>query len=465
MEKAAAGIAGALLEWFPHPGRAVLFVGKGNNAGDALVVGRILRRSGWVLETDPTCSFAELGPLPKRKLSELAAVRNPTVAGSGPLLLIDGLLGSGASGKLKAEIKKATIRLNNRRLEEGGITIAVDVPTGLDAETGVVQKNAVQADYTITLGRVKPGLLTDGATNHVGRLALIPLAELEPHLPEVKSPAEILCTPASVPGLLPPRSFDTHKGQMGRIALWAGSHELTGAGRLASAAALRAGGGLVTLFSEEAALPILRAACPPEVMVHGVESAQFEAFDVLGIGPGLGRQHDSQILDLIEHYPKPMVIDADAINALATQPERLGRAAGPRVLTPHPGEMARIDPQNNRARPDWVRDFAEFNRGKVLLLKGARTVVAAAGQPLAYNPTGGPGMASGGMGDVLTGVLTALLGQGLEPFDAARVSAWICGRAAELAMQQGGESAQSVVASDVIAHLGAAFRAWQRLGF
>jgi len=465
METAASGIARALLEWFPNPGRAVLFVGKGNNAGDALVVGRILRRGGWQVDVDPAYSFVDLGPLAKRKLSELAAARNPTVAPSGPLLLIDGLLGSGATGKLKPEIKKVATRLNQCRLEEAGIAIAIDVPTGLDAETGATQKHAVQADYTITLGRVKPGLLADAATNHVGRLALIPLAELEPHLPPVKSPSDLLCTPTALPGILPPRPFDSHKGQMGRIALWAGSPELTGAGRLASAAALRAGGGLVSLFSVAAALPTLLAACLPEVMVHGVEGAKLDDFDVLGIGPGLGRQHDQQILDLIEHFPKPMVIDADAINALATQPDRLSRAAGPRLLTPHPGEMGRIDPQNNRARPDWARDFAEFNRGKVLLLKGARTIVAMAGEPLSYNPTGGPAMASGGMGDVLTGVLTALIGQGLQPFDAARVGAWVCGRAAELAMQEGGESAQSVIATDVITHLGGAFRAWQRQGF
>jgi hydroxyethylthiazole kinase-like uncharacterized protein yjeF len=255
---------------------------------------------------------------------------------------------------------------------------------------------------------------------------------------------------------------------------------------------LRAGGGLVTLFVKEEVYPVLAAACPPEVMVRCVadyREALDESLDVLAIGPGLGRGteagadaspgdgHRRQVLDLIARWPKPMVVDADALNLLATYLGVLENCAGPRLLTPHPGEMARLmpPPVPASARAELARTFAG-RHGVTLLLKGARTVIAESGQPLLYNSTGTPGMGTGGMGDVLTGVTAALAaldsgarsasrgGGGVTLRQAAALGAWTCGRAAELALSGGtpGHSEESLLPTDLLDHLGAAFRQLRR---
>ena len=178
--------------------------------------------------------------------------------------------------------------------------------------------------------------------------------------------------------------------------------------------------------------------------------------DVLAIGPGLGTGRAEEVLELIGRAPQPMIVDADALNILAAHPDALARCAGPRLLTPHPGEMARLDPASaTRPRGETVADFtARFPA--TLLLKGARTLIGERGRALSYNTTGNPGMATGGMGDVLTGVCAALAGQGLALYDAARLGAWLCGRAAELAVFSGTESEESLSATHVIARLGEA---------
>jgi NAD(P)H-hydrate epimerase len=186
------------------------------------------------------------------------------------------------------------------------------------------------------------------------------------------------------------------------------------------------------------------------------EALADQSIDVWGVGPGLGRESRAEILKLIEHAHAPIVIDADALNILAEDMQALGRSTGPRLLTPHPGEMKRLWPDARGPRSEIAMKFCE-NFTATLLFKGSRTIVAQAGQPLSYNTTGNPGMATGGMGDVLTGVCAALIAQKLSPYAAARLGAWLCGRAAELAIFRGAASEESLLPSDVLAHLGAAF--------
>jgi NAD(P)H-hydrate epimerase len=180
--------------------------------------------------------------------------------------------------------------------------------------------------------------------------------------------------------------------------------------------------------------------------------------DVLAVGPGIGRERDAEIIRLIPEATIPAVIDADAINALAANPEILARCNAPRVLTPHPGEMARLDPDSeSRNRRDTAEAFTR-RLPCTLLLKGARTIVAENGHPLSYNTTGTPGMAKGGNGDVLTGVIAALFAQGLSSYDAARLGAWLCGRASEMAISHGGETEETLTPSRALDFLGAALR-------
>jgi NAD(P)H-hydrate epimerase len=340
---------------------------------------------------------------------------------------------------------------------QGAFSIAIDIPSGLEATTGQVFDPCVQADLTVTLGFPKTGLLADSATDHVGRLAVVSLRGVLAS----EGNAASVATASSLRSYLPIRNFDTHKGNYGRIGIVAGSPGYLGAGRLCSSAAVHAGGGLVTLYALPETYERFSLLTIPEVMVQRVESYDqvlMERHDVLAIGPGLGRDHDQAICDLVEKAPIPCVVDADALNAVSQDMTLLNRCAGPRLLTPHPGEMERLDSQMGRSRRLWAEEFV--NRyPATLLLKGARTIVVEKGSSVSFNATGNPGMGSGGMGDVLTGVTAALIGSGRSPRDAAILGAWLCGRAAEIAIFNGADSQESLTASSVIDDLGAAFSA------
>jgi len=191
--------------------------------------------------------------------------------------------------------------------------------------------------------------------------------------------------------------------------------------------------------------------------VRSYETLRKEPIDVWALGPGLGLEPGADILELIAQTPKPMVIDADGLNILSRDMSKLWQSAGPRLLTPHPGEMKRLSAREASSRAEQsLRFCAEYPA--TLLLKGSRTIVAQRDQPCSYNTTGTPGMATGGMGDVLTGVCAALIAQKLSLYDAARVGAWVCGRAAEIAISRGEQSEQSLLPTDVLANLGRAFR-------
>ena len=229
---------------------------------------------------------------------------------------------------------------------------------------------------------------------------------------------------------------------------------------MASQGALRAGAGLVEVFVPEEIYEIVAGAAFMEAMVKPVTSYRHllkEKIDVWAVGPGLGKSRAPEMLDLIEKIKQPIVLDADGLNIVSEKVSVLCRCKGERLLTPHPGEMKRLFPDDQESRAKTATKFC--GRFPVtLLLKGSRTIVAEGGRPLSYNTTGDPGMATGGMGDVLTGVCAGLLGQGLSPYDAARVGAWLCGRAAEMAIFNGNQSEQSLLPRDVLKHLGDAFK-------
>ncbi len=456
MERAGEQIARAVRQFFPSPGTAEIFYGKGHNGGDALVAARHLAQSGWQINLHtPEKDREKLTELTRQKLAALKLADQSFAPD--PHIVLDGLLGIGARLPLHAELREWTRAINDLRQNESASVVAIDIPTGLDADTGEADPDCVVADFTLAIGRAKKGLVADGATNFVGRLALLPLAELA-----CASEGDELATAAQLSPLLPPRKFESHKNSFGHIAILAGSLGFTGAAALCSEGALRAGAGLVTLFVREEIQPTLTAITSPEIMVRPIESYAAileEKFDVLAIGPGLGHAHAEEILHLIEKCKQPMIVDADALNAIARSEKMdlLLRCAAPRLLTPHPGEMARLFSIGTRTRREIVCDFVE-KFPITLLLKGARTIIGERGKPLSYNTTGTPGMATGGMGDVLTGVCAALVGQKLSLFDAARLGAWLCGRAAELAIHNGTESEQSLAAMDVPRHIGQAFK-------
>jgi ADP-dependent NAD(P)H-hydrate dehydratase / NAD(P)H-hydrate epimerase len=462
MEVAGGAVAEVLMRSHSLPGICHVFFGKGNNGGDALVAGRVLASRGWTIVLHPAADEDALGSMAATQLAALRAVAAPPRSPSGqstPVAVIDGLLGIGASGAPRGRTADL-IRAVNAMGARGARVVAVDVPSGLDPATGVPSDPVVCAGVTVTMGCVKTGLLADTATGCVGEIEVVALEGVSCS----GGDAWRVAVPELLARFLPPRPFDTHKGHWGRIGLVAGSPGYTGAARLCSSAAVRAGAGLVTLCVPADIWPVLAASCAPEVMVRPVRSPEeclHLPLDVLAVGPGLGRERDREVLALVRDFPGPCVVDADALNALAGDLGILRKAAGPRLLTPHPGEMERLDPQRGRTRRQWASDFATTHTCH-LILKGARSIACDPDGNGIFNTTGNPGMASGGMGDVLTGTAAALCAQTHGGISAAAALAmWICGKAADLALQKA-QSHESLCAGDVCAKLGAAFQSLGR---
>jgi hydroxyethylthiazole kinase-like uncharacterized protein yjeF len=348
---------------------------------------------------------------------------------------------------------------------------------GLDGDTGETDADCVVADFTVTVGFAKQGLLADRAIDLVGRLEVVPLSELAaasvgeavsfPSLNRGKltaSPTDgaavraQVATAESLRGLLPRRKFSAYKNQFGRVGIVADRRGLTGAAILCASGALRGGAGLVELFVTEEIYPIVAASAPPEAMVKPIASYAklLRRRSTSGLSdPGLGRR--------TRRRSRVHRAGDAADGPRRRRPQyRIGpfpilrQPAGPRLLTPHPGEMSRLfAPKGSRASKR--RHVSAPSFPVTLLLKGSRTIVSEHGRAASYNTTGTPGMATGGMGDVLTGVCAALIAQKLTPYDVARLGAWVCGRAAEIAIFNGSASEESLLPTDVLANLGAAF--------
>lgn len=459
MDRAGAGVAAAVRQFFPRAGRAIVFVGKGHNGGDALVAAARLKKAGWEIDLRLVFPEEDCAELTRKKLKALNEVErgNPeSFRGDLALIVLDGLLGLGAKHLLREPVRTAAQEINRLRREQSAFVFAIDLPTGLDGDTGDADPDCVVANCTITIGFVKHGLVIDSAIDYVGRLEIVALSDLV----IAPSPAnDLVATAHSLRALLPRRKFSAYKNEFGRIGVIAGSPGFIGAALMTTEGALRGGAGLVELFVPRDIYSIVAAAAPAEAMVKAVRSYRDlleEKIDVWAIGPGLGKAETKDLLKVIERATAPMVVDADGLNILAGEAELLKRCAGPRLLTPHPGEMKRLFDSGKMSRAGTAKNFTELFP-VTLLLKGARTIIAERGRPLTYNSTGNPGMATGGMGDVLTGVCAALIGQGLSLYDAARIGAWSCGRAAEIAIFEEGESEQSLLPRDVLANLGCAF--------
>ena len=465
MEEAGLQIARAVRQFFPRPGVCVAVFGKGNNGGDALVAARHLAGWGWDVRLVAAFPEPQWGPLPQRKFATAIDCRRAEIAEldfikGEPLVILDGLLGIGASGALREPVSDITCAINRRRSGGNAVVFALDLPTGLDADTGAADPACIVADHTLTIGFAKQGLVADSALNFVGRLSVLPLRELGKRLGGSRADA-VVATPDTLATLLPRRAFGTHKGDCGRVGIIAGSPGYLGAAVLCSAACVRAGAGLVTLYAPAQTADALAIKVTPEVMVRALpptDELLALRHDVFAIGPGIGAQPAADVEMLVRKISQPVVLDADGLNAIAPNIAVLGEAAGERVLTPHPGEMERLAPGSGAQPRRQV--VGEFTRHFpcTLLLKGARTLVGKSGEPVSFNTTGTPGMAVGGMGDVLTGVIAALIGQRVRPFDAARLGAWLCGRAGEIAISHGGECEESLTPSRMLDFLGAAFR-------
>ncbi|OUV18394.1 MAG: NAD(P)H-hydrate epimerase, partial [Verrucomicrobiaceae bacterium TMED86] len=334
MEKVGRRMARVILRDHPISGRVEAYLGKGHNAGDALVVLRVLKQEGWQVSVKLAFPETEMAVLTRKKLRELGELGSDHGFRRGPHLLLDGMLGIGTEGSLREPLLGMAEEMNERRLNSGARVVAMDIPTGLDADTG--GEGAVVADLTLTVGIPKLGLVADSATDFVGRLELIEVEELP--LPEE---GDRLISRQ----FLRPRPFSFHKGQAGRVGIIAGSPGLLGAAALACHGALRGGAGLITLWAEKELLSDLRAMVSPEVMIRELGDDWAEVCqlnpDALVIGPGLGSDCSDSLFRLLEKNQPPTVLDADALNLIATH-ERQDLLGANILATPHLGEMARL---------------------------------------------------------------------------------------------------------------------------
>lgn len=486
MENAGRGLTDVLLECYAEqaPGPVVVLAGKGNNGGDGFVVARLLRDAGWQVHTVLLADPGTVGGDAAVNLQvwqalggnlvtapDLSSLETHLTALPVPALIVDALFGTGLAKPITGHYAAAVDWINRQEAP----VVAVDIPSGVDATSGGVPGAAVVADLTVTFALAKSGQVSHPGAAHVGDLAVVDIgipAEVMAGAPDTA----LLVDADEARALLPPRPEAGHKGTFGHLLVVAGSVGKTGAAVMAAESGLRGGAGLVTLACPQQVQPVLASqlievmTCP--LLDVGGELSLQALDDLLGLasgkqalalGPGLGGGEEvgGLIRRLVQDCPLPMVLDADALTALSGHLDVLQRRAGmATVLTPHPGEMARLLGVEIAAvqadRLNVARAFAQ-NHGVVLVLKGARTVTAFPDGRVRINASGHPGMASGGTGDVLTGLIGSLLTQGLSAEAAATLGVFLHGAAADRLYDEFGDA--GLLATDLMRELPAARKA------
>jgi len=485
MERAGQAVTQASLQNFARNAKqgVLIVAGKGNNGGDGFVVARLLKKKRIACEVALLARKDELSPDAahnlraylklKGKVTEISADQLELLGEcmSQKGLIVDAILGTGVKNEVRGLFGDAITMINT----SGVPVVAVDIPSGLHTDNGTPLGVAVQAEMTVALGFAKLGEVIYPGLNYVGVLVVADIGIAEAAVAEVAPKTELLDR-ETIRWLVPRRAPDTHKGTYGHLLVIAGSRGKTGAAILACRAAIRTGAGLVTLAAPRS-LNNIFAASLIEVMTEplGDNAAEeveplgdddwhrlLERKDALLFGPGIGVTPATQnnLRWLLRNLDLPWVIDADGLNNLALEIGRLRHAKTAPVLTPHPGEMARLIGKStadvNADRVEIARAFAVEHRCH-LVLKGARTVIATAEGNVSINPTGNPGMASGGMGDVLAGILSALLGQGFTAASAMKLGVYLHGFVGDRVAAARGEV--GLIASDIIVGLPEGMRA------
>jgi len=484
MENAAFGITRVLEELFgPVKGRRITIIaGKGNNGGDGLAAARLLHNRGarvqvyLLSEPSSVTGDAATNLLIVSKMGmeiyskgsfELEGLRSALTHSH---VIIDAIFGTGLSSPVKGEYADVIDLINH----SGRPVVAVDIPSGIHSDTGEVMGTAVRATETVTFALPKRGHLLYPGCDFTGRLHIIDIS-----IPEAAIEKEAihlrLLTEEETSLLIPSRPADSHKGSFGHVLVIAGSIGKGGAAAMTSLSCLRSGAGLVTLATPQSVQPIL-AEKLTEVMTYPLPETEEKTIalsalekiielsrdkDVVAIGPGLTTEKGtaSVVRRLVKEIEKPVVIDADGINALPDHLDILRERRSPTVLTPHPGEMGRLigkgasDIQKDRIGISrlFAMDYRVY-----LVLKGANTVIAEPSGEVSISPTGNPGMATAGTGDALTGILAGLIAQQIDIASAVKLGVYLHGLAGDLAAKEVGMT--GMLAGDLIARIPAAIR-------
>ncbi len=467
MENAGRGATRFLIESFPDIAqyKVGIIAGRGNNGGDGFVIARYLAQkhidtSVYLLaqkdqvKGDALANIELMRPL-GIPVVELPDTKSFAKYQKGMLaidLWIDGILGTGLKSDVRGYFKDIIAFINGLSKP----VFAIDIPSGLNSDTGQPCGISIQAAATATFAYAKPGHILWPGAGFTGRLNIVDIG-IPSHVAEDVAPKQQLITREKVRGYLTPRPADTHKGHTGHLLVVAGSPGKTGAAAMAATSAMRAGAGLVTLGVPASLNATLENLVLEAMTVPLTETAngtltenaasfilkELQTKKCLALGPGLGTEPETMKLvhGLIQNSTVPIVLDADGINCLTGHTSILKNLQTPLILTPHPGEMARLiesttfDVQSDRI--GHARKFAQTFK-VFCVLKGARTIIATPDGQAFVNPTGNSGMASGGMGDVLTGLIAGFIAQGLAPAVAAQTGVWLHGAAADdLAQKMG----------------------------
>ena len=469
MENAGAGAARIIMDDIQGVGGSVAIVaGQGNNGGDGFVAARHLINRGREavvfflgrkdkLKGDAKKNFEILTSMGGRVVHMPGSEDVKGLAGAlqGRALIVDAIFGTGLDRKVTGRYRRAIELIN----ASGARVIALDLPSGVDADTGFPLGVSIRAAKTATFACMKRGLVVYPGAELAGEVFTVDIGAPEEILEKTGYDGEMIAR-QMLQQWISPRRPDAHKGNCGHALIIAGSTGKTGAALMASAGALKTGAGLVTIAARESIASTLDAAKPMEVMMEPFNPGKpktllklLEGKDAVAFGPGCGLDEDMEktLLACLDACKVPLVIDADGLTLLARHPDRPGGKHCPLILTPHPGEMARLtgmktgDIQADRITV--ARGYAEKNDATVVL-KGARTVIACPDGKVFVNTTGNPGMASGGMGDVLTGMIPSFCGQGFSPLGSTCLSVHIHGAAADRARDQTGE--RGLTASSVL---------------
>jgi hydroxyethylthiazole kinase-like uncharacterized protein yjeF len=472
-------------EFFPaEETRVHVLCGKGNNGGDGFVVGRRLMEAGSrvtfylvpaveEIEGDAEVAFGKLSDPEIVRLDEEGRARLLDTVRDGDWI-VDGLLGTGIASEVREPFASVIDLVNELRRGRDVLVFAIDIPSGVQGDSGEILGRAIRADATVTIARPKLGLLFHPGRVQTGRLVVATAGFPDDVVREEAGGREVL-VPEELARLLPERPPDTYKYRCGSLLVVSGSRRFTGAPLLVARGALRAGSGMVYLAAPDV-LDRRLAGLTPETIYRGCEStdegtlaagaleeirAWIDRADALAVGPGIDRHPETLDLAgrLVEESGLPAVIDADALALFEPEGRRKFRNPERLVVTPHAGEMARMTGETAPGAPgeriDWARRWAE-TWGVTVVLKGGPTLVADPGGTVTVNGSGTNALASGGTGDVLTGILGSLLAQGCPPGEAARLAVYVHGRTGELAASSG--SARSVVAGDLPEYMGEAYR-------
>ena len=464
----------ALKLWHNDPGLVSIFCGRGNNGGDGMVVARYLHIWGvpvsvcLVDKSSDAKMSTEEGQVNRKILEKLGveivgADHSPATELTECTLVVDALFGTGLDRKVEAPFRAVIDAINC----SGKTVLSVDIPSGINSDNGKIMGVAVRADHTVTFGYLKPGLLSNPGAGLSGDLTIVDIGL--PELSWEQDPVISLITCDYVRALLPARPSESNKGTYGTVLTIAGSLGMSGATLLASDSALRVGAGLALLATPKSLVIHLP---PTEVIYIPIDETKelsissgaikdlephLEKTSAIVLGPGLSTHDDTVkfvhefVSKTLPDVKKPCIIDADALNAIAKNTKAFPKQAENIVITPHPKELSRLtevsvqDIQADRIKA--AKEAAE-KFGCVVVLKGSHTIVAGPHGDIFINPTGNPGMATAGAGDVLSGIIGGLLAQGLTALDAAVAGVYIHGTAGDLAALECGES--GVIASDIM---------------